>query len=238
MQAAISAGSALNYELAEALLIYTRSGGAPTHLGAFLTRHEVGRNDDGTTFLKTGQLLDRTFVEELLTGLRGAQPVEILPENVLARTPERMAWWVKPSPRTMYYAVERSPELEALSGVRFPQPSLVFDVAGNGLRVRALASNERPTKDTPLYHAPYWNVYDNGAVCLGSTPVPQTIRVETMDAWVEAFFVSRFSHQNAHERLTTHPKGFIGLWRELAGKKRFSARYLAPAHEMLGEFLR
>jgi hypothetical protein len=61
--------------------------------------------------------------------------------------------------------------------------------------------------------------------------------VATLKQWETAFFESAFTHQNAQHRLTTHAAGFVGLWRELAGKKSFPSRYLASAKETLGAYL-
>jgi hypothetical protein len=38
-------------------------------------------------------------------------------------------------------------------------------------------------------------------------------------------------------RLTTHPGGFVGLWRSLAGRKRFPPRYLTEARKSLRDFV-
>ena len=45
--------------------------------------------------------------------------------------------------------------------------------------------------------------------------------------WETSFFESAFTHQNAQHRLTTHSAGFVGLWRELAGKKSDLGRKVA-----------
>ena len=77
---------------------------------------------------------------------------------------------------------------------------------------------------------------DGGSVCLGDTRAPDSGGVASLNQWEAAFFESAFT-QNAQKRLTTHPEGFIGLWRELAGKKSFPSRYLAPADQTLGDYL-
>jgi PRTRC genetic system protein B len=80
-------------------------------------------------------------------------------------------------------------------------------------------------------------VSDDGLVCLGDTRVPDSGGVSSLNQWETAFFESAFTHQNAQKRLTTHPEGFVGLWRELAGKKSCPSRYLAPADQTLGDYL-
>jgi PRTRC genetic system protein B len=94
-----------------------------------------------------------------------------------------------------------------------------------------------PTGRRRFYRAPYWNVSDNGLVCLGDTRTPDGGGVSSLQQWETSFFESAFTHQNSHARLTTHPKGFVGLWRELAGKTSFPERYLASADQTLGQYL-
>jgi PRTRC genetic system protein B len=74
-------------------------------------------------------------------------------------------------------------------------------------------------------------------VCLGDTRTPDSCGVASLKQWETSFFESAFTHQNAQHRLTTHPAGFVRLWRELAGKKSFPSRYLAPADQTLGDYL-
>jgi PRTRC genetic system protein B len=137
----------------------------------------------------------------------------------------------------MFYAKEKGDELVQLSGKKFPQPTLIFRVQGGSMDVRAVAINERPTSDTLLYRAPYWNVNDSGDVCLGSTKVPREATIDSLSRWEKAFFESEFTHPNASSKLTAHPGGFIGLWKSLIGKKKFPAEHLADAKETLGKFI-
>jgi hypothetical protein len=67
--------------------------------------------------------------------------------------------------------------------------------------------------------------------------VPDTFDVASIPQWQDAFFQSEFNHAAGAVRLTTHPEGFIGLWRSLVGKKRFPVRYLTDAGETLQKFV-
>jgi hypothetical protein len=78
---------------------------------------------------------------------------EILPEHVLARTPELIAWWSRAQPRLMFFG-DGNAEAKKLNGKMFPHPALVFMIHGRELFVRALAENCRPRGDTHLKHAP------------------------------------------------------------------------------------
>jgi hypothetical protein len=67
--------------------------------------------------------------------------------------------------------------------------------------------------------------------------VPDTFDVASIPLWEDAFFQSEFTHAAGAVRLTSHPEGFIGLWRSLVGKKRFPVQYLTDAGETLQEFV-
>jgi PRTRC genetic system protein B len=122
-----------------------------------------------------------------------------------------------------------------LNGLLFPHPALIFKVAGTDLFVRGVATSSRPSPETPLKTAPYWNT--DIRVCPGSMRVPETSDVASIPQWEDGFFQSEFTHAAGAVRLTSHPEGFLGLWRSLVGKKRFPVQYLTDAGETLQEFV-
>jgi PRTRC genetic system protein B len=130
-------------------------------------------------------------------------------------------------------------ELERLNGKRFPHPPLVWKVSGRDLWVRALTENKRPNATTKLMTAPYWNV-DGGTgwTCQGSMQSPADNGVGAIALWERAFFQSEFTHASGVTRLTTHPGGFLDLWKSLAnGRRSFPVEYLTPARQTLLEFV-
>jgi hypothetical protein len=67
--------------------------------------------------------------------------------------------------------------------------------------------------------------------------VPESSDIGSIPSWQDAYFQSQFTHAAGAVRLTSHPGGFIGLWRNLAGRKRFPVQYLTDAGETLQEFV-
>jgi PRTRC genetic system protein B len=155
---------------------------------------------------------------------------------VLARTHEMFAWWTPAQARPMFFG---SPDgkMAALNGRSFPQPALVFVVVGHTLSVRALKTSQRPSANTKLYVAPYWNVYEGGNICLGSAPIPTTPFISAIPQWERCFFESEFTHPNGAQRITTHKDGFAGLWEALAGKDHFPSHCLVDANQTLTAFI-
>ena len=233
MKAYIDIGGSEELALKGALMVYQgKSRG-------FVTWHEVRKADaGGAPFLGEAQELTTDFVQNLAHSLGTDIPTEILPENVLVRTAETIVWWTPGNLQTMFFA-PGDDEAYRLNGRRFPQPPLIWRVSGRDLWVRALDENRRPGAKTKLMTAPYWNVDgETGWTCQGSMRSPDNLGIGAISLWVQAFFESEFTHQTGVRRLTTHPGGFLGLWRSLARtRKRFPLHYLAAAKETLHEFV-
>ena len=126
---------------------------------------------------------------------------------------------------------------QQFNGKLFPQPPLVWKVAHGDLKIRALLENTRPTVDTTLAVTPFWNLSDDGSVCLGSMRCPESASVVSIEAWECGFYESAFTHANVG-RLTRHQGGHDGLWAGLAGKRRpFPTDTLIRLPQTLAEFI-
>ena len=147
-----------------------------------------------------------------------------------------MVWWTRRQRRVMFYG--GSSDGRTLSGKMFPQPPLVFKVCGSELSVRSLTETAAPAK-TPLMLAPYWNCdRQGGRVCQGSVRVPGKLCLSARKAWEKAFFESEFTHAAMGARLTAHPEGFLGLWRDLAGSEGgFPVEFLVKSGDSLHGFV-
>lgn len=231
MKSHVEIGETHNLELRHALLVYADGR------RAFASLHDVTKPDEGAPLLGPARPLSLAFVRELASGLGSQAAPEILPANVLARTPEMIAWWSPASRQIMFFG-EANAEARKLNGKLFPHPPLIFKVCGHELFVRALEKNARPEATTPLKTAPYWNVAgDNGRVCLGTARAPEDVSAASITAWEDCFHRSEYTHVLGAVRLTTHPGDFVGLWHSLAGKKQFPAQYLTDARETLHKFV-
>ena len=82
--------------------------------------------------------------------------------------------------------------------------------------VFALATDRRPTEKTALYHAPFFNVYEGGNVCMGTVDVniKNSASIEEFTtAWEDYFFNSYFSHlMEDHNPIKGN---CISLWKKL-----------------------
>jgi PRTRC genetic system protein B len=229
MKAYVNIGTNREFTLTEAVLVY-RDGGD----GAFASLHQVKLGENGIPYLAPGEALTTAFLRTLAQGLGAQVKPEILPDTVLARTPDMLVWWSRPQRRVMFFGGTHQ-EAHKLNGLIFPHPALVFKVADRNLFVRAVATGSRPPPETPMKTAPYWNT--DVRVCPGSMRVPDGSNVGSIPQWEGAFFQSEFTHAAGAVRLTSHPEGFVGLWRSIAGKNRFPIQHLVDAGETLQEFV-
>jgi len=227
----VGIGDNRSFALKQAVLLY--QDGSST----FATLHEVKSGQEGAPYLNAGQSVTAGFLQKLAAGLGANLAAEILPEHVLARTQELIVWWSSAQHRLMFFA-DGNEETKKLNARIYPHPALVFMVVGTELFVRALAEDRRPTADTRLKWAPYWNTDSHGRVCVGSMRVPEEVSASSVSRWQDAFFASEFTHPGGAVHLTTHPNGFLGLWSSLAGRDRhFPVKFLADAKETLREFV-
>ncbi|MFH7010509.1 PRTRC system protein B [Flavobacterium sp. FlaQc-52] len=148
------------------------------------------------------------------------KPVGILPTNILHINPSRdkgaVIWYTKSQKRPLYF-------IEGLgipSGQGFVPP-MVWQASKNSLRVFAVLSNSRPTEKTPLYYAPFFNIYEDGRVCMGSVSIniKKSASVEEFTwAWEDYFFNSYFSHLMGEN---SPVKGnCVSLWKDLTATGR------------------
>lgn len=144
------------------------------------------------------------------------KPSGLLPKNVLHLNPEHngSAIWYTPSQKVSLFFVE---SLGITNGEAFVPP-LLWKASKNTLYIYAIDTEMQINEQTPLYHAPFFNLYDDGRVCMGTVSV--TIKSdchleEFISLWEQYFFNSYFSHLIGN---TSPVKGnIIQLWQKLVG---------------------
>jgi PRTRC genetic system protein B len=230
MKVEVEIGQMHRFELREALLIY-REGRR-----SFITRHDVLAQKQGPPVLGVAQPLTTAFVENLAESLGGSAAAEVLSENILAKSDRMIAWWTPRRRRQMFHENSEG-KMRTLNGMLFRQPPLVWKVIHGGLSIRALAENKRPNAETKLAVAPFWNLSDDGSVCLGSMRCPESTSVGSIEGWEKGFYESSFTHANVG-RLTRHSGGHDALWNEMSGKRcPFPSEALIPLPQTLAQFI-
>lgn len=165
------------------------------------------------------------------------KPKGILPTNILHINPSvekgTVLWYTKAQQRQLYFVNS----LEIPNGKAQVPPMLWF-ADKNSLTVFALANNRRPTAKTPLHHAPFFNIYEKGNVCMGtvSIDIKNSASVEEfIQAWEDYFFNSYFSH-SLSANLTK--KNIVNLWKSLIStNKSFPTDVLKTNNKTLKNLL-
>jgi PRTRC genetic system protein B len=232
MEIGVTIGGGQDMTLSGAVLVY--QGGNE----AFAVWHPAKHGPaEGAPYLGAAEPLTMEFLRALSTGLGVYVAPEILPASVLVRTSELLVWWTPAQHRILFFG-EHSGAATDLNGKQYPVPPLVFKVAGRKLWVRALDKDERPSGETKLKTAPFWNCNDSGEVCVGTMRIPESSGTEGIEGWERGFFQSEFTHAYGAARLTSFPGGFLALCRRLVGsRKPFPNGYLTDARETLRQFV-
>ncbi|GAB3511761.1 PRTRC system protein B [Emticicia fontis] len=141
------------------------------------------------------------------------RPKGIMPLNVLHYNLGKngcLLWYTKAQKRQLFF----SENLGIRNGQAFV-PSMLWSATKDSLSVYAIDTNKRPTGNTQLYQAPFFNVFQDARVCMGTVNVQiqSSASVEEfMTAWENYFFNSYFSHFNNNSPTKGNS---IALWKEL-----------------------
>lgn len=155
------------------------------------------------------------------------KPEGIMPSKVLHLNPAdngSVVWYTAPRRQKLHFTDNLMTPLDAL-----PLPALVWAADRKRLSVFALAGKAKPRLGTPLFHAPFFNLYHNGNACMGSVAIaitPSASLEGFMAAWEGYFFGSYFSHLiDGHNPVKGN---LISLCQSLAGCDAFPKEELLP----------
>ena len=167
------------------------------------------------------------------------KPKGILPTNILQINPNiengSVIWYTKSMIRKFYF----TENLEIPNGMA-EVPAMLWFANKRSLKIFALSSNRRPTEKTHLFYAPFFNVYVDGNVCMGTVDVNiqnSNSLEEFTTKWEDYFFNSYFSHlMNEHNPIKGN---CVSLWKSLINtEKQFPKEALKQANRTLKNLLK
>jgi PRTRC genetic system protein B len=187
--------------------------------------------------VKEASLLAKALHTEEEKSKAFLKPKGILPTSILQINPSEKStviWYTKTQQRQLYFV-----DGLGISSGKAQVPPMVWSANKNNLCVFALLSQRRPTEKTLLYYAPFFNVYENGSVCMGTVniDIKNSASVEEFTtAWESYFFNSYFSHLLGNYNPI---KGnSVTLWKELIDTGRpFPKEVLKPNNSTLKNLL-
>lgn len=144
----------------------------------------------------------------------------------------------------VWYTTARLRQLHYVESLGIPGglafvPAMVWKATGRTLSVFALKEPGRPKMDTVLYQAPFFNVYQNGSVCLGTISVKADLLQNLEDfieTWEMYFFNSYFSHANFTGLAKSN---IVELWKaHMESGKKFPVTELIKTNYTISAILR
>ena len=188
--------------------------------------------------IKEANVLAKALQTEKEKNKAFLKPNGILPTNILHINPNAekgtVLWYTKAKQRQLYFV----DSLQIPNG-KAQVPPMLWKASKNGLSVFALLSDRRPTEKTKLYHTPYFNIYEDGKVCMGtvSVDIKKSASVEEfIQDWEDYFFNSYFSHLlGKHNPIKGN---CVNLWKDLVNTNNpFPKEVLKPNNKTLKNLL-
>ncbi len=165
------------------------------------------------------------------------KPKGIIPTHILHINPSEngsVLWFTKSIKRQLFFT-----ENLGISNGTAEIPAMLWLANKRSLKIFALSSNRRPTEKTHLFYAPFFNVYEDGNVCMGTVDVHiqnSTSLEEFTKKWENYFFNSYFSHlMNEHNPINGN---CVSIWKSLINtQKQFPKEALKQANRTLKNLL-
>jgi len=184
----------------------------------YITKHRV----DGEGRLLEGAPLTREVLHKICSlVIPSLQVMEYIPEKVLAYSPgTAILWWTPVVSRCVFFTKETG-----LRSGAYPLPATLFLVTNGALHTWALATGVRPEPSTPIYHSPFFNVYEGGTCCMGNIELPRNASPGDIDDWEKTFFDGACNGHIAPKLQGIEP---YELWKVIEGKTEFPKEHLVP----------
>lgn len=123
------------------------------------------------------------------------KPNGLLPENLLYLDPSNRGcaiWYTPPQQQDLFFAGDLG-----INSGKAHIPALLWKASKTELFLYALTGAPKPKEKTSLYHAPFFNLHQDGKVCMGTVEIEITEKTSLeafMENWQHYFFNSYFSH--------------------------------------------
>lgn len=165
------------------------------------------------------------------------QAGEIFDSNLLYLNPNKgyAVWQTPPGKETLLFCDQLG-----IPDGRANMPSMLWKASIDELYIYALRTGQRATEITPLYKAPFFNIYDDNRVCTGTVEIDFSDVCnleEFIKTWQYNFFHSYFSHMIGDRSPVR--KNIIQLWKSLVGTdKKFPVKELIKCGITLKDILK
>ncbi|MFZ6876086.1 PRTRC system protein B [Undibacterium sp. Di27W] len=166
--------------------------------------------------MKEGRLASQRSIRKfikLVIGQKVKNELDFLPINILTQDDNNVIWWVPPGKQRVFFnsGADKMSNINA----EIELPGLVFALIESNWYVFAVEGTFRPEPTSKVFFSPFFNVWDNHQICVGSTRVPKNRK--KVDQWKAAFFSSAFTHNNYKSKNSqlTDGRTRAALWKSL-----------------------
>ena len=188
----------------------------------YLESREIN-NVNGKNILSAAIPLSDEVMKEIASAYTNENKVitgfgEIIPSHLLHgsnKNSKTVVIWYRPSmEKTLNFSASLNIKGDCLVHI----PATLYMVIDNKLYIYALMNSDRPDRKTKLYKAPFFNIYSDGNVCLGSARVGNKTKTFDGEAnrFENAFYMAEqtggLNFDNCKTKLET-------LWRRLIKSK-------------------
>ena len=183
------------YEPKAALVVFTANGSASPYIEYYDLDSSGSPVNPHPLSVREAQSLAKALDTREQSGKAFLRPEGLLPTNVLHIDPSAngsVVWYTRPQRQKLYFT-----ESLGLESGEAALPALVWKADKKQLQIFALPGKSKPKITTPLYNAPFFNLYRKGNVCMGTVDVrikAAATLEEFISAWQGYFFGSYFSH--------------------------------------------
>lgn len=138
----------------------------------YLEQREITSEDGKYIFQSPVPLADNVLQEIASSYVKNngwrLEHTGIIPEHILfgkSKIGTSVVVWYRPA---MQRSLNFSAHLKIKGNTLVKVPATFYVALNSDLYVFALMTNERPVSSTKLYNAPFFNIYSDGRVCLGT----------------------------------------------------------------------
>ncbi len=223
-----------------ALLIYTRK--EDHNQEVYVEAFDIGRNGNPINAHPLSAAESNQLAKVLdvsgETSRNYLRPTGLLPKNVLHINPENngyVIWHTPPQKVNLFFKSGLG-----IEDGRYPLPALLWKATKTKLYIYALKDGDELQLDMSLYQGPFFNIYNDGSVCMGTVDIninEDSSLENFMADWQRYFFNSVFSHLIGQ---SSPVKGnIVQLYQSLAdSNKKFPQKELLKSSKTLKNIIR
>ena len=141
----------------------------------------------------------KDMIFEATTSATGYESEQLMPQNLLLDNTQNLIWYTKAQRKVLHV---RHGNNNSHQMVNYPALLFIAHKDARRVRVFALGTSARPTLNSKLYHAPFFNLDGSGNLCLGTASLPSAISMKTLSGVESAFFDANGTHTNHKKTLS------------------------------------